>query len=144
MIFIFHTDHDLQSLRLLNLECIDFHVEIAEGIVAYESYLKDLDHQQDFISPEKLEVRILDILREIDRQLVSRRGEMEGATMVTTDSLNGVYALSRWLSDSHKHLLNSEQGPCMDLGQPIYVINLTRWRPDLASEEEQVVDLIHI
>ena len=123
----------LKALHALNLEIIDFHVEIVEGVVAYESYLKDLEFQREFVSNPKIESRILCILSEMDTQLILKQQHTREST-ATTDSLHGVYALSRWFIGSS--IASDDDGHRIELGTPVHVINLTRWLPAFADEEE--------
>ena len=122
----------LKALQALNLEVIDFHVEIVEGVVAYESYLKDLE-QEDFVSDTKMKARILSILNEMDNALVLKQQHRREST-ATTDSLNGVYALSRWFVGSS--IAADDDGHRIELGIPVHVINLTRWLPAFGDEED--------
>ena len=108
----------LKALQALNLEVIDFHVEIVEGVVAYESYLKDLE-QEDFVSDTKMKARILSILNEMDNALVLKQQHRREST-ATTDSLNGVYALSRWFVGSS--IAADDDGHRIELGIPVHVI----------------------
>ena len=123
----------LKTLQALNLEVIDFHVEIIEGVVAYESYLKDLEFQRECLSDAKIESRVIKILNEMDSQLLLKQQHIREST-ATTDSLNGVYALSRWLVGSS--VATDDDGRRVELGTPLHVINLTRWLPAFADEEE--------
>lgn len=123
----------LKTLHALNLEIIDFHIEIVEGVVAYESYLKDMEFQREIISDPKIERRILGVLNEMDTQLVLKQQHTRETT-ATTDSLNGVYALSRWYVGSS--IATDDDRHRIELGTPVHVINLTRWLPAFADEEE--------
>lgn len=114
----------LNHLSSFNLHCIDFHSEITDGLVIYESYLHDLQLKDDTPHTEDatgLEDRITSILKHMDAQLLKKESFVAQESTCTSQVRNKNYVLVRWSPTSQ--------------GVPLHVIVVTRWLPGTSSVE---------
>lgn len=117
----------LNHLSSFNLHCIDFHSEITEGLVVYESYLHDLELKDDTSHTEDatgLEDRISSILSYLDAHLMKKASLGAHVSNYTSQVRNKNHVLVRWSPTQH--------------GVPLHVIVVTRWLP--GSSEVELIE----